>query len=265
MITIHANNTSEPIPYQRLIFSGGEVHVRLDTTHSFYEVALEAHIMSPEDLIELLLVTDALRRHGCKDIALVMPYIPYARQDRVCVPGEALSIRVLANLINAQEYSEVEVWDPHSDVAVALLNNCYPVHCLSFVARIPLDMENITLVAPDAGAAKKVMTISQKLGAHFLQATKIRNVTTGEITGTSINHGVLHANNHYLIVDDICDGGRTFIELAKEIKLSSAKVDLYVTHGIFSKGFAVFDGLIDTIYCANPWSNLFEAHNRIKV
>lgn len=266
MITIYALHIpAEPIPYQRLIFSGGEVQIRINSQRAFSSATIETHIRSSEDLIELLMVTDALRRHGCKELSLIMPYIPYARQDRVCAPGEALSIKVFADLINAQHYEEVEVWDPHSDVATALLHNCYAVHCLDFVARIPLDMADITLVAPDAGAAKKVMTVSQKLGAHFLQATKIRDANTGEITGTSINHGVLHSKNHYLIVDDICDGGRTFIELAKEIKLSSAKVDLYVTHGIFSKGFAVFDGLIDTIYCANPWPPLFEAHNRIKV
>lgn len=265
MITIHALHIPEPIPYQRLVFSGGEVQVRIDSFRYFIQATIEAHIRSSEDLMELLLVTDALRRYGCKELSLIMPYIPYARQDRVCTPGEALSIKVFADLINAQYYEEVKVWDPHSDVATALLNNCYAVHCLDFVAKIPLDMANITLVAPDAGAAKKVMTVSQKLGAHFLQATKIRDASTGEITGTDIQ-GVLLASAHYLIVDDICDGGRTFIELAKVLKQAApAIVDLYVTHGIFSKGFAVFDGLIDTIYCANPWPPLFEAHNRIKV
>lgn len=266
MLTIHALHIPEPIPYQRLIFSGGEVQVRINSQRNFIQATIKVHIRSSDDLMELLLITDALRRQGCKELSLVMPYIPYARQDRVCVWGEALSIKVFADLINAQHYEEIEVWDPHSDVATALLNNIrYTVPCLDFVAKIPLDMANITLVAPDAGAAKKVMTVSQKLGAHFLQATKIRDANTGEITGTDIQ-GVLLASAHYLIVDDICDGGRTFIELAKVLKQAApAIIDLYVTHGIFSKGFAVFDSLIDTIYCANPWPPLFEAHNRIKV
>lgn len=264
MIRIFGGHYHETVLYTSLEFSGGEQHIRLDTTRKFIFATIEAHLYSAADLMKLLLITNALRRHGVIEITLIMPYLPYARQDRVAVPGEALSLRVFTEIINAQKYDEVTVWDPHSDVATALLNNCRVVPCSDFVARIPLDMATITMVAPDAGAAKKVMTVSQHFGARFLQATKIRDVTTGKITGTDIQ-GVLLANAHYLIVDDICDGGFTFTELAELLKQTSAKVDLYVTHGIFSKGFTVFDGLIDTIYCANPWPIFTPSHNRIKV
>lgn len=263
MITIHAQHIPEPIPYHSMIFSGGEVHVRINSNRAFVQATLEAHLRQPADIMELLLVTDALRRRGCRTIDLIMPYIPYARQDRVCEDGEALSIKVFAALINAQNYNEVKVWDAHSDISVALIDRCINVHCAEFVKNVAVAFNTI-YIAPDAGAYKKVMQVAAHFRRPCIQASKIRNTTTGEITGTEV-HGVLHADHHYLIVDDICDGGRTFIELAKELKKSSAKVDLYVTHGIFSKGFAVFDGLIDTIYCANPWPYLFEAHNRIKV
>lgn len=264
MISAKAHPYNDEIKFDWFTFPGGEEHVRLtDIGSKYHSATIRADIHSTADVMTLLLLTNALRIHGVKEISLIMPYIPYARQDRVSVNGEALSIKVFADLINTQNYDEVVVWDAHSSVALALIDRCTNFSQLYITQRI-IKPSHI-LVAPDAGAAKKVAEIATYHHVPILQATKIRNQHTGEITGTSINHGVLHSANHYLIVDDICDGGRTFIELAREIKVSSAKVDLYVTHGIFSKGFAVFDGLIDTIYCANPWPHFSESHNRIKV
>jgi ribose-phosphate pyrophosphokinase len=208
--------------------------------------------------MELLVMTDSLRRtYGYIPINLVCPYVPYARQDRVCAPGESLSLKVFADLINAQKYDSVEVWDIHSEVAMALLDRSYNVRQESFVKGIRNLPKRTVIVSPDAGALKKINAVSKVLGLDVLNADKKRDVDTGEITGT-----VLHINGRLsdepcLIVDDICDGGRTFIELAKELKRNgSGSVSLYVTHGIFSKGFNVFDDLIDKIYCPNVFGDV---------
>jgi len=94
-----------------------------------------------------------------------------------------------------------------------------------------------------------------------LIGAKDRDVKTGNITRTSITP-IVHGGNA-IIVDDICDGGRTFIELAKCLKPACDKVYLYVTHGIFSKGLDVFDGLIDHIWTANSF--LTETDPRLTV
>jgi ribose-phosphate pyrophosphokinase len=107
------------------------------------------------------------------------------------------------------------------------------------------------LVAPDAGALKKTMELSRLAGMPYIHADKKRNPENGEITGTAVHSSAL-GNQDVLIVDDICDGGRTFVELAKELKtLTTGKIYLYVTHGIFSKGLGVFNGIIDHIYTAH--------------
>ena len=83
---------------------------------------------------------------------------------------------------------------------------------------------------------------------EVVECSKLRNINTGEIRGTKV-HSTGFLNHDCVIVDDICDGGRTFIEIAKVLKQKGAgKIKLYVTHGIFSKGLDVFDGLIDEIY-----------------
>ena len=107
------------IVYDKRIFSGGEVHVALQAgpINSDLTPRIYANVRSSNDVMELLLVTEALKAYvPGKQIELTLPYFPYARQDRRMNPGEALSVKVMADLINLQQYSQVTVWEPHSDV-----------------------------------------------------------------------------------------------------------------------------------------------------
>lgn len=245
------------IEVDSLLFPGGEVQVRvhdakIDPTDKLRITAL---LNNSQSIMELLLLTDALKRIAKgAPIELVCPYFPYARQDRVCAPGEALSARVMAELINAQGYSEVEVWDPHSDVTGALIDRIRIVPPLDFVRRLELfggSRQPPVLVAPDAGALKKVAGIAKELGVDWIRADKSRDPRTGKITGTVVYSSAV-GDRDFLIVDDICDGGRTFTELAQALRpLTTGKIMLYVTHGIFSAGVEPILKEIDSIYTAN--------------
>jgi ribose-phosphate pyrophosphokinase len=241
------------------LFSGGEIHVRLGEPVSSRpaRVRLVARLHSSVAPIELLMVTDALRRRYGNDlpIDLVAPYLPYARQDRVCYPGEALSLRVVCDLINAQRYASVEVWDAHSDVALALLNRVRHRECVELVANLAPALRDggPVIVAPDAGAIKRTATCAKRIGWPMVRAEKIRDPNDGSITGTVVHSDPI-GDRDFLMIDDICDGGRTFIELAKELRpLTTGHVLLYITHGIFSQGFDVFRGAIDHIFVANSF------------
>ncbi len=209
---------------------------------------------SNEDLFNLALAVDAIRRAEYKpDIHLEMPYIPYARQDRVCNEGESLSIKVVADFINSLNFNTVVVCDAHSDVPLALFNNL--IHNdLSKCAKATIPTEvfaNSVLVSPDAGAMKKVASLGKLVNCRVEVATKERDCMTGNIISTQFNGGHI-GNQDFIIVDDICEGGWTFTELAKALRPhTTGKIYLYVTHGIFSKGYKVFDNLIDGIYTYN--------------
>lgn len=240
-------------PIETFTFPGGEVHVKVpDGSWRQGPHTITAHLADSEGIMQLLMLTNALREF-CSPykpvIRLRMPYCPYARQDRVCNKGEALSIKVFADLINAQNYNYVETWDPHSDVTPALFNNMDAISIVdllyqkSYRARF----KEMSFVAPDAGAAKKVFKVAQTFGVEFIQAEKRRDLATGELSGFGYQGDV--QGKDLLIVDDICDGGGTFVGLGAKLKEGEANsVSLYVTHGIFSKGFDVFDGVIDKIY-----------------
>jgi ribose-phosphate pyrophosphokinase len=251
------------IKYTVMKFSGGEVQVRLLDSVNNSELNIFGNITSSDEILELMLLVDALRRLAeyPLQINLNLPYLPYARQDRVCAPGEALSLRVMCDLINSLNFASVTVWDVHSDVALALLNNVRCTPATIFIPRIQAFMpifsnNNCVLVAPDAGAAKKTWAAAKYLGLSMVQAEKVRSTDDGSITGTVV-HSAHIGSKCFLILDDICDGGRTFIELARVLRpLTNGNIYLYVTHGIFSKGLDVFDGLIDHIFTSNPFPNV---------
>lgn len=260
-------------------FPAGESLVRIaDPEIRLYDreplnINIICNFISNDDIINLLLLTDCIKRQYCDrnmHIALTIPYFPYARQDRVCNKGESLSVKVIADLINAQKYDVVYIKDAHSEVTPALLNNCFNIKVNSACSALKFvrKPENTILVSPDAGANKKVYEFAKVHGYDkVIRADKTRDVATGKITGTKVYWNQEYIDNSgestmfptsiitdkdFLILDDICDGGRTFIELAKELrKLTTGNIYLYVTHGIFTKGISELATLFEHVYVSN--------------
>lgn len=231
-------------------FPGGEVHVN---AFGAYTNTIRQNIRNSDELMAVLLYADALSNMGQpkSKLKLDLRYLPYARQDRVAAPGDPLSIKVLADVINTIGAAEVIVWDCHSPVGLALINNI--THVPQYMLAAPLlkgfDSKATVLVSPDSGATKKTYELAKALGGmQVIEATKIRDPSTGVITGTKVL-GEVNKNLHYVIVDDICDGGATFIKLAQELDVPN--LSLYVTHGIFSKGLEVLKPWFKEIFVAN--------------
>ena len=242
----------QAVPLRCFTFPGGEIQVRIEAPPGRADVvAIRGDIVDSDSLMALLLLTDAVRRHYADPaIDLLCPYLPYARQDRVAFPGEALAAAVACRLLNAQGYRSVEVWDAHSDVSLALLDRVRHRPASDFAG--PIVTARDVIVAPDLGAVKRAAACARLAGAPLVQAEKTRSTDTGAILGTVV-HSEPIGERDFLIVDDICDGGRTFIELAKVLRpLTSGQVKLYITHGIFSAGFEALTGL-DRIFVANPF------------
>ena len=242
-------------------FPAGEVGVstHYDAASKDKElVKVDACLTSSDEIIQLFMLTDALKRQYVNSrFELNLGYVPYGRQDRVCNEGESLSIKVFADMINSLNYSLVTITDPHSDVTGALFNNVkivsqkeifdkYFLRKLSF-------LERDVLIAPDIGAAKKANEIFSGLKMNSLMvANKQRDLATGYITDFEFSGDV--EGKHCVVVDDICDGGATFILIGKALRERGAKsITLCVTHGIFSKGHEVVANLYDKVYTTNSY------------
>ena len=229
-------------------------------------VQIKSRLNNFRDLELIVCATAALRNTGIKNIQLYTPYFMGARSDRRFTEGDANYLKqVICPIINSQKFESVTILDPHSDVLEACLDNFVKIsnHDIVKQALTAIDNKNdaqdrIVLVSPDAGAYKKIFDVAQKFGINkIITATKVRDVRTGKILHTEIPTLDQHEDLQYVIIDDICDGGRTFLELAKAIHDSrpTAKVYLVVTHGIFSNGFLELSKEIEKIYCSNSYSD----------
>lgn len=238
--------------------SKAEVGVRIDVSE-IAPVTITARLHSSDDILVLLNATDALRQAGIERISLFMPFVPYARQDRVMVEGEALSVKVFASLINAQRYDRVIIFDPHSDVTTALLDRVQVLNNHRFVQEAIRQLNDFVVVSPDSGAFKKIFKVCQAIGydGRVALCNKVRTLSSGQIEHLSFDVDDFEGRDA-VIIDDICDGGATFIALAKELRNRGARqIHLVVSHGIFSKGMGVlFEGELDTITTTDSFRDI---------
>ncbi len=278
------------IPLKFMQFSGGERHVQFDeaTLNSLHgTVFIRARISCSNDLMDYLLLENILLNQNLT-INLEIPYFPYARQDRVCAVGQAFSLDVITRLLSinanqkagAGKQGKVTVWDCHSDVTTALLSantsftevmNISPLEIIQQSTELCslLKDEKAVLICPDKGAKVRTQMIADGINQKrqqpitTIQCDKKRDPASGKILGLEV-HATDLSGLTAIITDDICDGGATFIEIAKELRqLNCSKIVLYVTHGIFSKGTEVFDGLIDQIFTSD--SLLQQPTNNVSV
>ena len=255
------------IEFDLFKFSGGELHIKLNNNIDYgnvEKVVITNRVTSSDDLMEILFAVDALRYKGVKAFDLIMPYIPYARQDRKAVEGESFTLKVFAKTLNSVGFDNVYVLDSHSDVAVALIDNCVNIPNTDYVQQAILNIKTITrrelnIVSPDSGANKKVNKLYDTVKSFVkdvVKCDKIRNVNTGELSDFTVFADDLQGID-CLIVDDICDGGRTFVGVAQALKAKNCgKVFLFVSHGIFSYGYDNLLRYVDGIYTTNSFDDL---------
>jgi ribose-phosphate pyrophosphokinase len=277
MNTLNLLNPEHPdsIDYKVSKFPDGQQSVEILTNVLAIpkEIAIHSRLNSFLDLELIICATQALRNKTNNDIeiSLYVPYFLGARSDRKFSDGGVNYLKeVICPIINSQNFHSVTVLDPHSDVLEACINNYKsnkPLH-INFLQDALRNIDNtndahnrICLISPDAGAYKKVFDVAKMFGIqNVVTASKVRDIKTGQILRTEINLGdeLKNPQMKFMIIDDICDGGRTFIELSKAIKeqLPNAEIYLVVTHGIFSAGLDVLKPHFAGIFTTNSYKDI---------
>lgn len=217
-------------------FPGGEWHLK-DNGNTY--VGDEAAVVTgtdPNDYVKLMLWQNACKNYP----RIVIPYLPAARADK----GSPRGADVYANLI--PEYQKLVVFDAHSKYMVDHLKATRGDNVLNVPASEALpkneygDISFDGVIAPDEGAVERASDVASRWSVPLYQATKKRDFNTGKLLEFNPPEN-LPKMGKFLVVDDICDGGGTFIGLARAIKggdwtNSSRRLYLYVSHGIFSRG-----------------------------
>lgn len=280
ILDLTGTDLESTIQYKISKFPDGQQTVDISapyiTTWQKTGVQIRSRMNDFKDLELILCATQALKNVGVTDIELYVPYFIGGRSDRLFQYGGVNYLKqVIAPIINSQGYSKVYVMDPHSDVLEAVINNFAKYNNFRLVkfALERIDNKNdarerICLVSPDAGAYKKIFDVAKEFQIqNIITATKVRDLKTGNILRTEIPVLDQYRDLSYVIIDDICDGGRTFIELAKVMKDSrpTAKIYLVVTHGIFSAGFDKLNEYFDGIFTTNSVKDIEQIDSTYKV
>lgn len=235
-----------------LWFPGGEPHVK--TAGFTGEVAnIWAPIRNVHAWFELLAVLSAFdHRNDVHQVNLFLPYLPGARQDRAD-NKTAFTCELYANALPNWASGQFNLYcaDPHSQAAWVTYNHPGILPFSAFIPDLIPHSKYDVVLAPDKGATERAQEVADALHIKRVEfCTKTRDFDTGKLTGFEVP--TLSRSDRVLIADDICDGGGTFLGIAGILDLDT-KPDLYVTHGIFSKGFGNLRNLFGTIYTTNSW------------
>ena len=219
-------------------FSDGEIYVEINENIRGNSIFLIQSISSPanDNLMELLLCIDALKRSSAKNITAVIPYFGYARQDRKVVPRTSISAKLVSNLITKAGADRIVTVDLHAgqiqgffDIPV---DNLFATPIFARHVRKKIKSKKIICVAPDVGGTERARALGKLLNAELAIVDK-RRPKPGQSKVMNVIGDV--KNKTCIIVDDIIDSGGTIVNAAKALKARGAKdVYVYITHGVLS-------------------------------
>ena len=219
-------------------FSDGEVYVEINENIRGNSIFIIQSISSPanDNLMELLLCIDALKRSSAKNITAVIPYFGYARQDRKVVPRTSISAKLVSNLITKAGADRVVTVDLHAgqiqgffDIPV---DNLFATPIFARHVKKKIKSKKIICVAPDVGGTERARALGKLLNAGLAIVDK-RRPKPGKSQVMNVIGDV--KDQTCIIVDDIIDSGGTIINAAKALKERGAKeVYVYITHGVLS-------------------------------
>jgi len=219
-------------------FAGGEIYARIkENVRGQAVVVIQTCTENVnEELMELFIVIDAMKRSSAKSIAAVIPHFGYARQDRKAASREPISARLVANLLETAGANRIVTMDLHSDQIQGFFN--IPVDTLTAMPLLANYIKNkqlkeLVVVAPDTGRAKVAKKLADRIGARLAILHKVRSehhqseVThiVGEVKGKTV-----------VITDDMIDTAGTITNGVAALKKAGCNPEIYVvaTHGIFS-------------------------------
>jgi ribose-phosphate pyrophosphokinase len=235
------------LPFEAFTYPAGEAEIKVtgDFDPEQYEYFIaDVRAYDSHTLFHLAMFSELVDGYGI-DWNLFLPYIPGARADR----GKPFGAKVYAEFILNLEPHHIVVLDPHSPVSTTLLSrleaygtklDVFPVERI--IKREVQDGSSDSrpqpyagVIAPDKGAHDRASAAAHVMGVPVYYGGKTRDFSTGKLSGFHMEDE-LPAEGKFLIVDDICDGGGTFVGLAEATGLPKERLDLWVTHGVFSKG-----------------------------
>jgi ribose-phosphate pyrophosphokinase len=249
-------NLNKHIGIRTLLFPDNQPHLVVEGIEANDDVSVIVSLTDSITIMHLLQVSNALEHLGAKKEVLVIPYLMAARYDRLMQNGDSFDLEVIAGLINSCSFKKVMLFDVHSEVSLRLIKNSVNITNRRLVEHY--GQHHAVVICPDTGASNKV---NEYLGwnnnlKEIIYCNKKRELSSGKLT-LEVNNPDKCENRNCVIIDDICDGGATFLAIANQIK--PKHLTLIVTHGIFSKGFSALEESFDEIITSNSYNRNYSS------
>ncbi len=219
-------------------FADGEIYVEINENIRGNSVFVVQSSATPanDNLMELLLCIDALRRSSAKSITAVIPYFGYARQDRKVVPRTSISAKLVSNLITNAGAHRVVTVDLHAGQIQGFfdmpVDNLFTTPIFARYIKRNIKSKNLICVSPDAGGIERTRGLATKINADLAIIDK-RRPEPGKSKVMNIIGDV--QGKDCIIVDDIIDSGGTIINAADAlIKKGARNVHVFITHAVLS-------------------------------
>ena len=240
------------IGYSVLDFPDGEKHLVLKELNRKESVKVTCRISNSDDLFLLMQLADILNRQEVCVEKLSILYLMGMRCDRLFSLEQPFSLKIVANVVNSLNAELVEVCEPHSEASLRLINNSFG----TYLSPLPLTEDKIYCF-PDKGAKERYSICVEAKIKNPITCSKVRDVSTGRLTGFAIeDKGDSKEGREIIVVDDLCDGGGTFCGIVEQLrKLNPKSITLSVTHAVQRGGIVKTATVYDRVIITNSYKD----------
>lgn len=235
--------------YNVVKFPDGELHLTLDEINRKESVHIDCRICNADDLFLLMQLSDILKRQCVEVYIINIYYLMGMRCDRLFDLGRPFTLGIVADVINSFNARVVNIYEPHSERTLKEIKN-------SVWRRISEHHDAVRsgdflLVAPDKGASERYYRKD-----FAVTCSKKRDAATGKLLDFEVDeHGGVEGKD-LLVIDDLCDGGGTFVGLAPKLRdLNPKSLSLLVTHAVQKKGIENVAAAYDKVYITDTYKD----------
>lgn len=239
--------------YKVIEFPDGELHLELDEINRKDDVDIICRIKNGNDLFILMQLSDILNRQCIRPAHIYIHYLMGMRCDRLFDLNRPFTLGIVSKVINSFNAGQVMVAEPHSLRTLEEINNCLPNNT-SLEAACAFEDNGYKLVSPDKGATERYPI------SFAVECYKNRDVNTGKLLNFEVYAADSVEGEDLIVIDDLCDGGGTFVGLAPKLReLKPKSLSLFVTHAVNPTGINNVLEAYDHVYTTNSycdWSSI---------
>lgn len=252
------NKERSDIDYSLSRFPDGEIQITLGEFSRKKEINVRCRITSAEELFVLMQTCDILVRHGMR-FSISIYYLMGMRMDRVMDFNRPYTLKIIVNILDHLGATEIDLFNPHSEAALDLfkITDAREIYSEEWSPLIEQVRDECQVVIPDAGAVERYFPYEDEVPEGIIIGEKVRDIKTGKIMSIKVKNPEALDGRPLAIIDDLCDGGGTFVGLAEAIRQvkPDAVISIAVGHMVNPKGIENLSKNFNHVFFTNSFKD----------